>query len=386
MHSTLRLNQIAREALFILFAIYYAQGSLYISGSYISQVSLILIILISIFYFIKALLIEKENSLFYYSWTSLLLLNIIGFIFSGDYSDNDQFHMFKGILGCMLTFFPFYYFAQFTDLKSSHLIRFFLIMLPIIILRFYSNRNQILIDSGSDIADVVNNLSYSFLSFLPFVFLIRKHRILAGALLAILIFFLIQGAKRGAIVGGFVGLIMYFYYQFNTYRRETLFANNLITLVIIGFLSVLAVRFTISNEFVMYRLSSIIEGNTSNRNLIYEMIFDKWYNNQNLLHYLFGFGFAASLDITGAYAHNDWLELLSNFGILGIGIYLLFFYAAFKTSFKRNWQKDKQILLFTITLIWLLITFISKRYSSFEGYSQAILFGYLIGDKNNDIV
>ena len=78
-----------------------------------------------------------------------------------------------------------------------------------------------------------------------------------------------------------------------------------------------------SEEFMIKRMASILEGNTSGRDVIYGTIFTKWYSSTNIWNLLFGFGFAGSLEITGgSYAHNDWLELLSNFGLTGIIAYL----------------------------------------------------------------
>lgn len=170
----MHITRFSRNFLFLLFVFYYAQGSLYPSGSIISQTCLFLILLISVAYFVKTLLLENGNNLFFNAWSLLLLLNIIGFIFVWDSSNIFYFGMFKNILGCMLPFYPFYYFAKNDELKASHLVIFFMVMLPIIILQFYTNQSKVLSERISQNTDVVNNIAYSFVRLLPFVFLIKK--------------------------------------------------------------------------------------------------------------------------------------------------------------------------------------------------------------------
>src|SRR5699024_6219047 len=141
-------------------------------GSIIAQAALGLIYLISGNYFIKTLLQKKNKSFFFKIWTALLILNIVGFVFTADYTKH--LGMFKGVLMSLLTFYPFYYLAQNGYLKRKHLVQFFVVMLPLTIGIFYFNRNAILTEATSDNIEVVNNIAYSFVGLIPFVFLIQQ--------------------------------------------------------------------------------------------------------------------------------------------------------------------------------------------------------------------
>jgi O-antigen ligase len=379
----MRFTKISRDILVFLFALYYLQGSIYPIGSIISQICILLILLISGWYFVKTLLLENKNSLFFNAWTLLLLLNVLGFIFTADFSDSLRTSMFKNILGCMLTFYPFYYFATNDELKAAYLIRFFLIMLPITILQFYINENQAYMESYSDSPSVVNNIAYSFVGLLPFIFLFKKRKLIAGALMALIIIFIIQGAKRGAVIAGLIGLLMYFYYQMKTIERHNRIRGYFFATIFMFLLIAFAYRTYMNNEFLINRMTSITEGNYSERDILYKALLYKWYHCDNVLNTFFGFGFAASLDITGGtYAHNDWLELLSNFGLTGICVYLVLFYAAIKFSLNSELMKDKQIQMLTITMMWFFITLVSMWYTSLGYFTQTILLGYLIGSKD----
>lgn len=376
-----------RNFLFLLFAVYFAQGSLYASGSIISQTCLFLILLISVVYFVKTLLLKNKNSLFYNSWTILLCLNIIGFILIWDFSDSLKTSMFKNILVCMFTFYPFYYFAKYSELKASHLVLFFTMMLPVTILMFFTNQANVISESISSKTNVVNNIAYMFVSLLPFVFLIKKKKLISGALLVLIMIFIIQGAKRGAFIAGAIGLIMYFYYQIRTIEKRNRIRGYFVAIIVISLLSFFAYRIYMNNEFLIKRMYSITEGDSSNRDFIYSTIFNSWYSIKSIWSFIFGYGFAASLDLTGGtYAHNDWLELLSNFGLLGVCLYLSLFYAAIKYILKNQWQTNKRLLMLTIILIWFFITLVSMWYTSLGGFPQAILLAYLIGNRKNYLV
>ena len=381
----MKLNQLIRDFLFLIFALYYILNILYTEGSVYSQICIVIIILISGVYFIKTLLLDNKNSLLYSAWTLLLLLNIIGFSLDFDLSEGQTRDMFKEVLGCMLPFYPFYYFAKKDMLKASHLIRFILIMLPIFIILFFSVERQILLNRGTNAGDVVVNTAYQFVGLIPYVFLIRKNKLLSVAFMLVIIFFIIQGSKRGAIVVGFIGLLMYVYYQMKTLEKNNRILGFFMVIIILIGLGVFTYKTLVDNRYLLIRMNALLQGDTSNRTEIYGTLLDAWYNSENIINLLFGFGFAASLDIMGSFAHNDWLELLTNFGLLGVFVYLFFFYALLKCYLNKELSVDKRILIITITLMWFLTSLFSMGYTSFGKFTQSILLGFLIGTERRSI-
>src|SRR5690606_38949449 len=79
-----------------------------------------------------------------------------------------------------------------------------------------------------------------------------------------------------------------------------------------------------SNSFITDRLS---ERGGSGRDMIYSNIINGWFGSENILNFLFGYGFNSSIYFSGSgnLAHNDWLELIINYGFIGFFIYLLLF-------------------------------------------------------------
>jgi len=381
----MRLTSLIRDFLFSLYVIYFAQGSLYPSGSIISKTCIGTIIFISGIYFIKTLLIKNKRDLFYNSWTLFILLNIIGFIFNPELSDWQNRNMIKHILGCMLSFYPFYYFAKNGELKAKHLVLLLVAMIPVLILAFFTQERNILMARDTENTNVVNNVAYSFVNLLPYVFLIKNKKMISGALMILILSFIINGAKRGAIIAGLIGTLLYFYYLIRTIEKRNLIFGYFAVIIIILGLGVYVFRTSLTNQYMVNRMASMIEGNTSGRNEIYETLFFNWYHSDNIINLIFGFGFGSSLDIAGIKAHSDWLELLTSFGLIGILLYLFIFYAAARNIWTRNWMADKRILLLCVVMIWFFVSMISMMYNSFDGFLFAILFAYLLGNKEEAI-
>ena len=102
-------------------------------------------------------------------------------------------------------------------------------------------------------------------------------------------------------------------------RRKSKIERYLLSFISITVVVFLGYRYYLNNEYLQYRLELAAQGDTSNRDIIYSNIWNTWLNS-DFFHLLFGYGFAAYLKLsgTGNFAHNDWLEILSNFGLLGV--------------------------------------------------------------------
>lgn len=203
----------------------------------------------------------------------------------------------------------------------------------------------------------------------------------------ILMFFIIQGGKRGAFISGTMGFIVFTYYQLKTIDEKYRYRSYLLVFIGVLGLSYFAYDVFQNNEFLIDRLQAIGQGDSSGRDRIYANIFNAWLNTENMFNLLFGFGFAASLSLsgTGNYAHNDWLELLSNFGLLGIVVYMFLFLTAISYIRNKKWDIDKRLLLLTVVLIWFFDAMFARWYISMSGFAQPILLAYLIGNENRSI-
>ena len=372
--------------LLLIIVIYFAQDALYAGGSLISQIALLFILIISGFYWIKTLIQKKNKPAFYKAWTALLFLNIFGYIFTGDLSNSNHFGEIKNMLLVSLPFYPFYFFSNNKKINKS-LIGFFFIMLIVLIIKFYTNRMSILSLRGSGSEDVVNNIAYSFVRLIPFVFLLKDKKVISMIAAFVLLFFIIQGAKRGAMIAGVIGFIIFAYYQIKTIDQKHRIKNIFIITIGVVLLGYYGYEYFQQNEYLIQRLQSMLEGDSSGRDTIYSNLFNAWFNTDSFKVLLFGHGFGSSIFLsgTGNWAHNDWLELLSAFGLLGALVYLSIFIIAVKTPIKYKWKTDKKIMMYAILSIWFFITFVSMYYNNPMSAIQTILLGYLIGSNQKSI-
>ena len=180
---------------------------------------------------------------------------------------------------------------------------------------------------------------------------------------------------------------MYAYYQIRTIPKKN--KLRVYALVFVGFIALgfFTLKSYSQNIFLQTRVQQAETGIWSGRENIYVNIFTEWLNSDSIIQFIFGYGFMGSMKIsgTGNVAHNDWLELLANNGIIGILIYLVLFYYGFKSCFNPYWDRNKQLVLLTIMLIWFATTLFSMGFTSSSFTGMFLMIAYLIGDKTGKL-
>lgn len=382
---SVNLNNFFRGFLFYLIVVYFLQGSLYASGSIIAKISLFFILFISSIYSLKVLLIKSKKPIFIIAWFALLVLNIIGFIYESVFS-GIYYAQFRNILTAILPFFPFYYFAYKGALLEKHLLHFFIMLVPVAVWGFVVNINNELANRISANENIVSNMAYFFVALIPYVFLWGKKRFMSILSLIVLLFFVIQGSKRGAIIIAALQVLIFIYYNFMVFKSDNRIKD--IVVAIIGILLIFSFSYNLylSNEFLIERLSGIGSDGGSGRDVMFLNLWSNWYESNSLINYIFGFGFASTLLYSGVglFAHNDWFELLTNFGLLGIIIYLWVISSAFYFIIDNKNKKQYRIIMLSIMVMWLLKTFFSMYYTDSITILTSLLLGYLFGRSFND--
>ena len=374
--------KLSRNILMFLFCLYYAQGSLYEAGSIVSQLSLFLIYGISLFYFVKTLLLKEKKSLFYKAWSYLLILNVIGFFFTAQFSNLLQFDMLKRVLGALVGFYPFYYFSYKKKLQPEVIVFFFMALLPITIAQYFVNQLNVI--DTYNVENVVNNVAYLFVGLIPFLFKIRN-KLLAISCLLVIVYFIIQSSKRGALLAGGIGVLVYLYFIIKSIKYKSkikLFRAYIVALGTISFVCYYAYQKIMENEFFLRRLDQMAEGDSSYRTENYMRILEAWSSSDSFINLIFGFGFASSLDLTGRhFAHNDWLELLSNFGLIGVLLYLFLIGSTNRYLKDKKYSFENRLMLLSIVIIWFFMTMFSMWYTALGTFLQAVLLGCIYGEQ-----
>lgn len=378
-----KVENLILNLLLLLLIMFFARGPFYAESTLFSRAILAILLLISGFYLLKSLLLKNKNNSFYRYWLLLFSLNVVGFAFTGSFSNPLHSSMFIAIFVAIIPFFPFYYFSKKGILKENHLIGFFLLLLPVIIIKYYYNEFQLLSERAFSVTDTTNNIGYFFSALIPFLFFFKRKKVLSYTLSLILSFFILSSAKRGAILVGFIGMLCFLYFQLRSVSKKELFTTLTLVLVTAIILVYYGYEYIQSNEYLLHRLEATSEGDSSGRDLIYKSIFYSWFNTQSLIKFIFGFGFAASTELsaTGHFAHNDWLELLSNFGLIGVSVYALLIYSLYSFIRSPSLSFNKKVILITILLMWLITSIFSMVYSSVTTAIQSLLLAYLIGSE-----
>lgn len=361
---------------------YFSQEVLYSQDSVISQLFLGLLFVLSIFYLFKLFFVnEFEIDEFVYIWMIFLILNIITFIFKGEFTD-DYINRLKGILLNMLPFFAFYYFTKKGILKSNHLLLVFWVLLIISIIKFNNSINELKQLKGNPL-NMVSNTSYLFLGLIPFVFLFKR-RIFSYLTLFLMFVFLLQSLKRASIIGGIIGFVILFYEQFKNGKGRFKGLHYIGSTLIILTISYFGYQYMMDHQNVIVRFQSMLAGDSSGRETLVNIAFDYWHQSDSYITYLFGEGFASTLKIIGGSAHNDFIEVLVSFGLIGSVFYMSIFYFGFKEVFNSNRNLNNRSTLICLLLIGLITSVTSRWYTSNFAYSQMLLLPYIIANYKFD--
>lgn len=381
----------------LLWCVYYLQGIIYASGSAISQMTLLLLMLISGYYFIKVNTEYKIPVFLKVLNLFIGIMTIYGIVLFLDptpiYFDftltkrASTLEFLKTLYISLLPIYPMYAFSKQNILKIETIQALTIILIISTTLSYFRAEQQALqeaLEMGSTREEFTNNTGYNFLHIFPLLFFWNKKPILQYALLAYLFIFIIMGMKRGAILIGAICLIWFIYrtYKSSTRKQRLL----LIILTAIGLIAggIYISDFYNNSEYFQYRVEQTLDGNSSGRDDIYSILWNHFINQGSIFNMIIGEGAMETINIAGNYAHNDWLELLTCQGLLGVIIYIAY-YISLYTTFRRNRNNS---LIYNILGMCLVIMFASSIFSmSYNGLSLGITLclGYCLANNKQTI-
>lgn len=374
-----------KQLIYLLFAsyfLYHLQGLLYAQGSGLSVMFLLA--------FFAVCGWGAANVLMYggNSYSRMLMvfigIQILYFLFAPQYIMSkagpiQSLAQLKSVFISLMPFFPVYYVARRKDLTILLKIVAFLFLL-LYIAQFFFNEQRLTdeLDPEQRSENVVNNVAYSFVNLLPFVCLFLNKKLLSIGLWLCCCVFVLLGAKRGAIITGAISSIIYVWFLLKGSVRSRKYGALIAVFLMLCIGFYYGYQFVSEDEYLVYRFEELAAGNSSGRSIIYQKIFDTWNGTTSLGHFLFGFGFNSSISIAGNYAHNDWLELLSCSGLLGVIVYALMFWQLFR-YYRRLYVIENRSMFAMIVVSWLCMSAFSMGYAGISLFS--ILLGYVMGNK-----
>ncbi len=374
--------------LFIAFYCLYLVLSSY-KTSALTGYMLLAIIMVSFGYFLYVLFNMKQPKML--KWLSILFImfGVYGMfhIFFGEevvlYSGKiTSFEYIKKIAASMLPVYPFYVFSRRGLLTPNVIWMWMPIIILITIYSFYQDYNlrleKALKHGAFKVKEFTNNVGYVFVSLLPILFVKQKRLWYQFVLIGITAFFIVSSAKRGAIVTGGCA-IAYFLYNIVSQAKRTDKYRYLFIIFVAFMISGYYISGYIENSIYFHqRLEATASGDSSGRNILYSRLWDA-FTNFNFIEFFLGQGADSTVIHTGGvFAHNDWLEILVNQGLLGVVIYIVFFYVVFKTWKKYKHSADFGSCLGGLMIVLFMSTLFSMSYSMYYlgvqmafGYSMA---------------
>ncbi|MCF0177856.1 MAG: hypothetical protein HUJ90_04450 [Bacteroidales bacterium] len=353
-----------------LWVLYYLQGVLYPSGGIIGQSLLLLCIMFGFYHFYQLVIAHKSPQwlkglnamvLLFVVYGSIAIVKNPVVVGDGGAVLNNQTFL-KNALMSFLAVYSCYYFISKGYWSEKRMRVYALVLLALNVVRYFMNKNVMMELLSRE--EVTNNMAYNFVDLLPCLFLFSKSRTMQMAWLAVLAYFILSGFKRGAIlVGGLC--ICYFLMQAfknsQTRRQKLMMALWIAGAVAAG---IWFVGVTLSSsDYFQQRVNSTQEGNFSGRDILYGRLWQVYKWNFSPFEMIVGKGAHQTYGIAGNFAHQDWLELLIDCGLIGVLVYLFFYVNAFLCAVKSKKGEWRTMFLMSILIIFV-TSFFSMGYES----------------------
>lgn len=293
-----------------------------------------------------------------------------------------RYQYLQSSLNSLLPIITFYVYTLRGYLNSKRIAVYSIYFLIIYIFVYYQKQQELIVAFSSESIDreeFTNNTAYNFLALIPLVFFMYKRPLLQYVYLSVITCFVIMGMKRGAILLMVLSLL---FFIFENYRLNISKFNRWLVIIFTLFLVVgvyYGVSYMMDNSYYfMHRWELTMEGDSSGRDIIYSGIWNGVINEPSLLLFLFGRGAYSTVIFSGHLAHQDWLEVLCNNGIVGGIILAVFFFSIFimahtSREILPRFMYNSFMLVFYIAF---LKTFFSMSIQDME-LCQTLLIGYL---------
>lgn len=376
-----------------LLAFYSMQGTMIpTGGSALSQMIALTTMLMGLYYTVKV--VAMKGKPVYFKGLNLLFFIFVVYGLVLLFSDHhyvikakrfgdgtvSNFSFLKSIFLSLPNIYTFYYFSTKKYLTEKLLKGWVFALFGVAVFRFFDNQMstiQVQLLEGIDSDEVTNNMGYLFVALIPSVALFRHKSFLQYGMMIFCMAFIVMGMKRGAIIVG-VLLMLYFLYFNYRYHQSMSKTKVLFFSALIVIAAVYIVQYMMeTSDYFMARIAQTEEGGSSGRDAIYEHFWNHFKNETDNVKFIFGNGANATLGIYINYAHNDWLEIAINQGVLGLVAYAFYWLCFLKTIWNTKHNKTARLVLSLAFISFFVETIFSMSYT---GYSMmaCTTFGYCL--------
>lgn len=379
------LDKVFFYILLFIIPLYFLQGWLFDHGSFISQSIAAIWLIIDVIYLIKCIRIGKIGIVgryFLLFWILQTITWIItSFLLNSRFNIglSETYSLYKNISIAFLSYFPFFFFV-YRSIIDEKLIKVFAILSFLGLLgAYFISYNEMVYTN--DTVDIANRGAYYLVVIIPLLGLFFNNTV-EFAFYGGIAVLVLTGAKRGAILCVSIELLLFVYYYIKASLQRKSSLKFIWILIGVSVLFYVIANIYQGNEFLQERYDQTLSGDSSLRDEIYSLALYK-YGEQGFVHKIFGNGMSSTLGILGGYAHQDWLELLINNGLLGVLVYALVFMSLlfFYRKNKRVLSIMEKFMFVSALLGWLMRSMFSMGYVSIETSFFVIVFGLICANK-----
>lgn len=234
------------------------------------------------------------------------------------------------------------------------------------------------------------NASYTVVYLLPFLLLNDKRIVrIVAILLAILV--TLMSLKRGGMLSLGIGLTLYLIvYVKVSLGKLVSFRGLVIAIIAVIVISYLVIYFNDSMEGLVFnRFVTLEQDEGSGRGEIYKEV-QEMISHSSIIGYVFGHGWGgvARDSSFGLSAHNDFLEIIYDFGYLAFFLYVIFLVRLTRRLFKMLKNNHPYSPALSASLSIFLVNSLVSHIFIYSWYMIMFTFfwGFVIRETNNDIV
>ena len=288
----------------------------------------------------------------------------------------------QAALNSLAPIFLFYYSAMDGKLTNDRIRIYLPILIVICILLYYKNESIKLLDTNKD--GMTNNIGYMFITLIPFLFFYSKKPILQHLLMGIILLYVFMGMKRGAILIATITSVVLLYANVKNSSRWMKVLFTILSITVVVGISKYIDYMMDNSSYFMERFEQTMDGNSSNRDIIYRSLWNALSLESSPFYFYFGRGADSTVKVIGTFAHQYWLETFCNNGLIGVIILFYFFYTFGKNTWKSRYYFPRMMFYSFVTLF---ITILSKTFFSMSikalELSESMLLGYFAFELHN---
>lgn len=266
----------------------------------------------------------------------------LSFPYLGDFTFDTIYYFLVVPFGVMVLL-TFYYLGLKNDINNSSWI--LLTLFYAIAYIFISKRQSSLLGIEDEV--MVAN-SYYLLCLLPIILVFHKNKYSIIPFIVTLAVLLFSGKRAGTLAIGLMLPIYYFSFSKKTSKTIANLLSLILVFIVLNYIySYFQTKYSLD---MLSRLESMSEDGGSGR-------FDRWktiingIGNSNIFNLLFGHGYKSVAKLAGGQAHNDFLQMLYEYGFFAFILYISFYFKLLKLWLKMHRKKYPYAKNFLMSII-----------------------------------